>query len=93
MMPTHHHSDDTKERAILLFAIVTELKVDIVFLIQESIRKAIKNTTSGGLPHPSLITRLCKQAKMQWEPADITQSLMAIIDNHSISRFSVWDGA
>lgn len=92
MMPIRHHSDFTKERATLLFAMVTRLKVDIRFLIQEFIRKAIKITTSGKLPHPSLITRLCKRAKVHWEPADITQSPMAIIDNHVILRFSVWDG-
>lgn len=92
IMPTHHLSDVTRERAILLFAIVMGLKVDIGALIQDSIKKAIQSNTISGLPHPSLITHLCKQAGVQWQNDDITQSPMAVIDHHVISRFGVWEG-
>lgn len=93
MIPTHHLSNVTKDRAILLFAIDTGLDVDIEFLIQESILKAIKSTTSGGLSHPSLVTRLCKREGIQWGPEEITLPPMSVIDHHIISRFSVWDSA
>lgn len=65
-MPTRHLSNVTKERAILLFAITTGLKVDIGIAIQNSIQKTIKGSSSGGLPYPSLLTQLCKREKVQW---------------------------
>ena len=93
MIPTRHLSDVTKDRAILLFAIVTGLNVDIGVLIHESIMKAIKSTVISGLPHPSLITQLCKRAGIHWGPEEIALPPMAVIDHQTISRFIVWDGA
>lgn len=48
-------SDVTNERAVLLFAIVSGLMVDMGSFIQESILKALRGSTLGGLPHPSVI--------------------------------------
>ena len=93
MLPTRHLSDVTKERAILLFAIVTGLNVDIGVLIHDSIIKAIKSAVVAGLPHPSVITLLCKQAGVQWGPDEIASPPMAVIDHLTIKRFTVWDGA
>lgn len=92
-MPTCHLNDVTRERVVLLFAIVTGLKVDVGVLIQDSIKKAIKSNTISGLPHPSLITRFCKRVGVQWQNDDITQPPMALIDHHVISQFGVWEGA
>lgn len=89
IIPTHHHSDVTKERAILLFAIGNGLKVDIGVIIHDSILNAIKSSTSRGLPHPSLITRLCKQANIWWREDEIAQPPITAIDHHVISRFTV----
>lgn len=61
-IPTRHLSDVTKDRAILLFAIVTGLRVGIGVLIHEPILKAIKSTVVSGLSYSSLITQLCKRA-------------------------------
>lgn len=93
MIPTHHLSNMTKDRTILLFTIITGLDVDIGVLIHESILKAIKSATSMGLLHPSLITRLYKRAGIHWGPEEIALPTMFVIDHQVISRFNVWDGA
>lgn len=93
IQPTRHVSDVTRERATLLYAIVTGLNVDVGVLINESIKKAIRSKVMSGLSHPSLITRLCKRAGVQWEKEDVTLPPMSVIDHHLISRYAVWEGA
>ncbi|GMN68009.1 hypothetical protein TIFTF001_037068 [Ficus carica] len=61
LMPITHFSDVTKDRAILLYDILSGKSIDVGRLIQQSIKQALRGSTSGGLPHPSLITALCKQ--------------------------------
>lgn len=78
---------------MLLFAIVTGLKIDVRSLIQESILKTLRGSTSGGLLHPSLITALCKVANVQVKADEILLPPMGIIDHTTISRYKVCEGA
>lgn len=65
-MSTWHQNDITKERAILLYAIMVNKKVDVGMVINVSIAKCLQGSTSGALPHASLIIALCRQAGVQW---------------------------
>lgn len=58
-MLTRHQNDVTKERAILLYAIVMGKKIDVGTLINASIAKYLRGSTTGALPHTSLIIGLC----------------------------------
>lgn len=70
-MPTTHVSDVIRDRAVLLYAIVKGKSVDVGQVIQDSITHAIRDSSTGRLPHPSLICGLCKQAKVTWSDDEI----------------------
>ena len=50
------------DKAILLYAIVHDLKFDLGFVIENSILEVLQNRCTGAHTHPSLITLLCKLA-------------------------------
>lgn len=62
-MPCTHVSDQTKERAVLLYCLVKGKKMDVGFIIKQLIMSAAGGgggvRTTEGLPHPSLICALC----------------------------------
>lgn len=60
LMPTRPQNDVTKEQAHLLFAIVTNKPVDVGLTIKGLIIKYLRGSTTDGLPHTSLVTRLCR---------------------------------
>lgn len=70
-MPTRHQNDATKERARLLYGIayhhlglrneIKILEVDVGSIIQESIKRVLRGSTTGGLLDDFLITDLCRQ--------------------------------
>lgn len=60
-MPTRHQNDVTKDRDLLLFAIVIGKPVDVGLIIKGSVVKTLRGSTTGALPHASLITGLCRQ--------------------------------
>ncbi|EOY08969.1 Uncharacterized protein TCM_024271 [Theobroma cacao] len=60
-------SDVTKDRAILLYAIVTKKFIDIGQLIFKNIIMSARSPPNG-LWYPSLITALCCQARVVWSP-------------------------
>lgn len=62
LMSIRHQSDVTKERAILLYAIVSNKKVNVGLIINVSISKYLQSSTTGGLIQALLITRLCRRA-------------------------------
>lgn len=84
LMLTRHQSDVTKERAILLYAIVSNGKVDIGLVVNVSIAKYLWGSTMGGLLHASLITRLCRQAGVQWNLDELVQPPISAIDHATI---------
>ena len=64
-MPTTNFSAVAKDRAGLTYAIQMGKSVDVGLVIQRSILNALK-IAKAGLPHPHLITELCKRVGVQW---------------------------
>lgn len=90
-LPTTHVSDVIKDRAMLLYAIVTGKTVDMGQVIQDSIIYAIKESSTIKLPHPSLICSLCNKVKVKWSTYEILQQPKSLIDQRTISRFQQWE--
>ncbi|PON88534.1 hypothetical protein TorRG33x02_155990 [Trema orientale] len=61
LMHVSLHSDIMPNRAILLYAIIKELSIDVGRVIQCSILHAIRKVRNG-MAYPSLIIELCSPA-------------------------------
>lgn len=70
-MLTTHFNDVIRDRAVLLFIIMTGKSVDVGQVIQDFITFVIKGSSTVGLPHPFLICGLCKKAKVRWSVDEI----------------------
>ena len=57
LAPTMHTSKVTKKRAMLLYGIQKGLKINVGRWINSNIRHTIRQG-SGGIPHPTLLTKL-----------------------------------
>ena len=57
LTPTMHLLKVTKERAVLLYGIQMGLKINVGRWIQSNISHTIYQS-SGGIPHPTLLTKL-----------------------------------
>ncbi|XP_073128035.1 uncharacterized protein [Henckelia pumila] len=66
LMPSSHVSVLTKERAALVFALITGKSINVGRVIQDSILNSVQSATVRELPHPSLITSLCERAGVSW---------------------------
>lgn len=92
LMPTTHFTELLRDRAVLLYCIVIGKNIIVGQVIQDSITQAIKGGSTSGLPHPSLICRLCKKTKVTWSDDEFVQQSKVPIDHQIISRFKVWKG-
>lgn len=54
--------------------------------------RAIDGGTSGGLPHPSLITTPCQQVGVQWDKEEALQAPLSPIDHSVMARYNIWAG-
>ena len=79
-MPTTNFSAVSKDRAGLTYAIQKGKSVDVGLVIQRFILNAL-TIAKAGLPHPHLITDLCKRAGVQWgEDEELLHPKWAIND-------------
>ncbi|PIM97997.1 hypothetical protein CDL12_29526 [Handroanthus impetiginosus] len=62
LLSTTHTFKVIKKRAMMIFAILTDIPFDIGRFLHRSIWKSAMGGLSIGLCHPSLITALCAQA-------------------------------
>ena len=62
LMSSLHVSIVQRDKAILLYAIVQDIKFHLGFVIQNLILEMLKNRCIDALTHPSLITLLSKLA-------------------------------
>ncbi|PIN12572.1 hypothetical protein CDL12_14821 [Handroanthus impetiginosus] len=60
----------TRERAIMIYAILTDVPFDIGHFLHRSILKSAMGGLTVGLYHPSLITKLCARAGLERQPGD-----------------------
>ncbi|PIN12196.1 hypothetical protein CDL12_15198 [Handroanthus impetiginosus] len=59
LLPSSHTSEVTRERAVMIFAILTDVPFNIGCFLHKSIWKSAMGGLTVGLYHPSLITELC----------------------------------
>lgn len=83
IMPSSHETEVTKERAALVYSIVTGKTVDIGKLVQASILHAASGTSTLSMPHSSLITDLCKHAGVTWDKTEESLKTRVPIDVYS----------
>ena len=62
LVPSKHVSKVTRDKAILLYAIVKGYKFNVGKIIESSI---LEFSYGKAISHPSLITKLCEIARMQ----------------------------
>ncbi|PIN07042.1 hypothetical protein CDL12_20397 [Handroanthus impetiginosus] len=70
LLPSSHTSEVTRERAIMIYAILTDVPFDIGRFLHRSILKSAMGGLTMGLYHPSLITELCAHAGLERQPGD-----------------------
>lgn len=70
-MPCTHIIDVTKERVVLLYCLVQGKQMDVGYIIERSILRALEGGTTGGLPHPSLICALCDKVGVKWKSEEM----------------------
>ncbi|PIM97902.1 hypothetical protein CDL12_29623 [Handroanthus impetiginosus] len=59
LLPSSHTSEVTRERAVMIYVILTDVPFDIDHFLHRSILKSAMGGLTVGLYHPSLITELC----------------------------------
>ncbi|PIN16581.1 hypothetical protein CDL12_10766 [Handroanthus impetiginosus] len=70
LLPTKHTFEVTRERAVMSFAILTDVPFDIGHFLHKSIWKSAMGGLTVGLYHPSLIIALCARAGLERQPRD-----------------------
>ncbi|GMN59387.1 hypothetical protein TIFTF001_028471 [Ficus carica] len=85
--PSSHTSDVTKDRALLLYAILTGKSIDVGWVMHATIMSSAR-TSNRGLYFPLLITGLCKNAKVIYEDGiEVTQQPMRVLNKSQIASF------
>ncbi|PIN21987.1 hypothetical protein CDL12_05306 [Handroanthus impetiginosus] len=69
-LPSFHTSEVTKECAVMIFAILTDVPFDIGRFLHQSILKSAMGSLTVGLYHPSFITELCARVGLERQPGD-----------------------
>ena len=60
LKPNLHLSTVTKDKTILLYAIIHVIKFNVGHVIESGIIESTQGRCTGALIHPSLITQLCR---------------------------------
>ncbi|EOY08849.1 Uncharacterized protein TCM_024087 [Theobroma cacao] len=72
LLSSTHISDVTKDRAVLIYAIVAHKSIDVGKVISHAILHTGR-TKRDGIGFPSLITALCARAGVQWSDKEQLQ--------------------
>ncbi|PIN13094.1 hypothetical protein CDL12_14288 [Handroanthus impetiginosus] len=70
LLPTKHTSEVTRERAVMIFTILTDVPFDIGRFLHKSIWKSAMGGLTVGLYHPSLISKLCTRVGLERQLGD-----------------------
>ena len=90
LIPSSHLSDVTKDRAILIFFILTDHFIDIGGVMHASICHSIWEV-SVGLYFPSFTMAMCRNARVIWGPDEEILQLMHAIDCGMMKTIKSWD--
>ena len=83
-MPVRHFSDITRDRAVLLYCLVTEKSLDLGKFLSSYIMQCSKHH-SMSLFYSSLITALCVAAGVQYGPNEESLAPMATITDTKVT--------
>ena len=78
-MPSTHVSDVSKERVILLCAILKTIRLNVGSVIYASILNCVK-IANAGFSFPSLITALCASVGMRYESGEKLVQLKSVLN-------------
>ena len=92
IVPSGHPHDVTADRAILLYGILRGENVDIAYVIHQNILRFLRSHTRGGIPHATIVTKLCTAVGVRWAAEEQLQLPIAAIDHGLIERLPEWDG-
>ncbi|PIN01480.1 hypothetical protein CDL12_26014 [Handroanthus impetiginosus] len=68
LLLSSHTSEVTRERAVMIYAILTDVPFNIGRFLHRSILKSAMGSLTMGLYHPFLITELCARAGLERQP-------------------------
>ena len=84
LMPVRHFSDITRDRAVLLYSLVSEQSLDLGKFLSSNIMLCCKHS-SMSLFYPSLITALCVAAGVEYGPNEEFLAPMAAITDTKVT--------
>ena len=100
LTPSKFFSTRRQDRAILLYALVKELNLNVGKIVEQSIMDYPKNNFLGNIPHPTLITLLCIKGGVTFNeteercprpsPFTLTRVLKALAHGEKVERAIKW---
>lgn len=87
LIPIDHFFSIDRTRVLLLYAILQDLSIDVGRIIWVNMRAIPATGTHAGLPHPSLITDMCRLAGVQLLPSDALINPKALITGRVIAQY------
>lgn len=88
LMPFSHVSEVNKAKVVLLYSIVKGKTIYVGKIIYRSILATLRGGATSGLPHPSLICGLRRNAGVVlWSPNEIFEQPKSVLDRTMIDRF------
>lgn len=91
-MPSTHSHEVTIDRAILLYGIVKEKYIYLGYVIYKSMLRFLQGSTTGAIPHGSIVTKLCRDVGIRWPAHEQLQMPSSSIDHSTIERMPEYDG-
>ena len=93
LLPSSHGHEVTVERAIMLWGILMEEYIDVGRVLNTSMLRFMKGSTTAAIPHASIVVKLCAAVGVRWGDLEQLQLPSAPIDHSTISRMAEWRGA
>lgn len=91
LVPSSHQHEITAERAIILWGIITGKYIDVAHLIHQNMLRYMRGSTTGSIPHASVVASLCAQQGVYWDNEQM-QNPSQDITHATIAKFEDWAG-
>lgn len=86
LMPSSHQHEVTVEREIILWGIIVGKDMDVGHLINQNMLRYMRGSSTGSIPHASIVTHLCAKAGIRWTDEQL-QYPSQDITHATIARF------
>lgn len=87
LIPSEHHSKITQDRALLLYAILEGMTIDVGRVIRSGLIHLGDQATTSNPAHPVLITLLCHRANIFPDPGESLVPVQAPISDSTIAGY------